>query len=397
MTLSDLAALRRPSVRSDGRERSSLFRLITMPRLLFLSSVCGVLLGAQPGCSGDTTNPVSLPASQTFWALQLNQHAINLALTAPAGQTVVDTVQLTAVALNAASTPLPGTASVRYRSTDSTVTVDSTGLATAHYTTAGTRVIATLTVRGVTLTDTAYIKVTKSPFSSQLATFSIQPLPLDLDSAKAAEGYNGDINNGSGTIPVYATDAAGDSLCSADLPCQLLVAFSSSDTTIARIASVNDREGNPPGYVTPLLHGHVTFYATTLAYGVAKRDSLRFTVGYPLYGVGVFADHIRFLGDGKSQQTFFPTNLHVGIGAQVFFDNTDPDSVDVVVTGSSHDFTISAFGQGNQDTTGSRIFPLSTDGLGDDFVVVNFPTAGTYTFHSTVLGTSGTIIVSSGP
>ena len=46
-----------------------------------LLSVGGLLLGCSG--SGDTTDPVSLSPTQLFWAVQLDKHAVNLALTPP--------------------------------------------------------------------------------------------------------------------------------------------------------------------------------------------------------------------------------------------------------------------------------------------------------------------------
>ena len=85
------------------------------------------------GCSGsgDTTDPISLSPTQLFWAIRLDKHAVNMALIPP-----YDTVRLNPQILNAVGNPLTGdTGRVRYSYPDSSVTVDSTGLMTAHYVT----------------------------------------------------------------------------------------------------------------------------------------------------------------------------------------------------------------------------------------------------------------------
>src|ERR1700679_470122 len=81
-----------------GRRRSVILRRLLVGHVLGW----GVL-----SCSGDTTGPAALSPNQAFWALQLNQHAVNLALTASVGQPVADTVQLSATVLNANGASLP--------------------------------------------------------------------------------------------------------------------------------------------------------------------------------------------------------------------------------------------------------------------------------------------------
>jgi hypothetical protein len=233
------------------------------------------------GCSGDTTGPVGLPPTQAFLTLALNYHAINLALTPP-----YDTVRLTTTARSAAGTALGESGRVTYQATDSTVTVDSTGLITAHYVTAQTQIIATRTVQGVTHTDTAVVAVTPSAFPAPLATFSIQPMPDGLDSARDAADDGGySLNKGNDNIPLYAAintgDPATDTVCDVN-GCgvngyNLAVYYWSSNPAVATI----DRSF---GYV--LFSGipdTVTFFAETYAYGIVKRDSLPFLITYPYY------------------------------------------------------------------------------------------------------------------
>ena len=127
--------------------RNHFSRMFSVPQLrrwqhesaaAVLLSVGGLLLGCSG--SGDTTDPVSLSPTQAFWAVQLDKHAVNLALTPP-----YDTVRLTAHILNAAGSPLAGvTGQVHYSFPDSSVTVDSTGLLHAHYVTNATYVDASV-------------------------------------------------------------------------------------------------------------------------------------------------------------------------------------------------------------------------------------------------------------
>ena len=136
---------------------------------------------------------------------------------------------------------------------------------TAHFVTSLAQVVVSLTMQGIVLTDTVVIQVTQdSPLPSPLATLSIHPAAGD--SAKRAvdtQGY---------TLPVYTTMANGQPV---PLGSPLLVAFTSSDPTMGTI----DRA---TGALTFFRVGHMTLTASTWAYGVAKRDSVMFVVGYGL-------------------------------------------------------------------------------------------------------------------
>lgn len=275
------------------------------PLLLALSVAGGVL-----SCGGDAnTAPAPRSAGQAYWALHLNQHAINLALTPP-----YDTVHLTATPVTVTGTPLTNAGGVTFQATDSNVTVDSNGVVTAHFVTPGqpTSVIATLTTQGVTLHDTAFIQVTETVPPAMLATFSMQPAPGD--SAKRS------IDSTDYMWPVTATDAAHDTICNVNA-CSIQVYYSSSDPLIARI----DRQ---TGEVGANDTGHVVFTATTLAYGVAMQDSVRFTVGYKLsYNIDLALAMVL----GVLTLTFgAPKKLILGVGAVVTFCNQSPQPVDIV-------------------------------------------------------------------
>ena len=84
--------------------------------LLSALGIAGILGGTLAGCGSDTTGPPPRNATQAYWALRLQYHAVALALTPP-----YDTVQLTATPVNAAGAPLPGLGPVTYQSGDSLV------------------------------------------------------------------------------------------------------------------------------------------------------------------------------------------------------------------------------------------------------------------------------------
>lgn len=362
--------------------------------LLVVSTVGGLALG----CSGDTTGPTPLSPTQTYWVLRLNYHAVNMATVAP-----YNTVQLTATPLNTVGDSLPGLGSATYTAADSSVTVSPTGLVTARYTTPGTFVVATLQnpKRNLTNADTVFIQVTDTVPQHPLATFSIQP--PSGDSAKRAIDFNP-----GGTVfwPVSAADAVGDIMCTSSVnfyggyqpTCALQVYFTSSDPTVASI-------GRTDGSLTLRRPGHVTFYATTMAYGVTKRDSLPFVIGWPM-GAVISSLWITPVAGLTPVLSFSPPKIEVGIGADVRWPNqfggpTPGDSVDVVFDDSTavQPGCGVFFGEVQNcnsltpPTGGGNIPPFAPDTAArsaGDFVTYfhsiirgrTFPIAGTYTYHS---------------
>lgn len=298
------------------------------PRVLLVGTLSAGALGGL-GCGGDTAMaPPPISPAQAYWALDLSQHAVNLSTQAP-----YNTLQLTATPLTVSGTPLPGPAgAVQYQGHDSTVTVDATGRLTAHFDTQGqpTLVAATLTVQGVTHVDTVRIQVTDTIPQHGLATFSMQPAPDD--SAKRAFDW---LQHNSLIWSVVATDAGSDTICTRAgfaSQCALQVAYSSSDPTVAMIDSTT-------GLVLfSRKLGTVVFRAETWAYGVAKRDSVRFTVGYRINadlnyqpneanGITVSTVGVR----GALRASFdFPSPLVLGVGALVVFRNQSMHPLDVV-------------------------------------------------------------------
>ena len=272
-----------------------------LPLMLILSGLGGSLIG----CSGDTVAPPGIQNRQSFWAVQLNWHAVNLALIQP-----YDTVRLTATPLTVAGTALPGGGAVHFQvvGSDSSLKVDSTGLVTARYTTPGARVIASLTMRGVTLSDTAHIQVTQTPLSPGLKTFSMQP--VGGDSAKREFGPYSNANAQSFTYPgqVNVTDSTDHTVCNQG-GCPLEVYYSSSNPSVVKIDSM--------GYAHALYPGHAFLTATTLAYGVAWRDSVEFVTGYSLYAEN---DIVTPTLPGGERAVFNqPRALILGVGATMAF------------------------------------------------------------------------------
>ena len=332
--------------------------------------------GVVLSCSGDTTAPVPRSPAQTYWALQLNQYALNLDLTH-----ADSTFQLTAVALNALGTSLTGNDStVHYSTNDSSVEVSPTGLVVARFTTTQATVYASLTLQNITLTDTVLVQVTQTPPPSPIRTFSMQPAPGD--SAKRA---NNGLDDDHFEWPVTATTVAGGTVCNANA-CTLLVHYTSSNPAIATIDPTT-------GGVTLINTGQLFFSATTWAYGVALRDSVAFTVGYST----IYTNHLTVAENlGVTTVNFSaPKTLILGVGAVVTFWNQSPKPVDVVFdhpaavdsASVNYFFQIPPTGGGNivsfgGDTT--SLIPEIPYLNMDNFVARRFSVPDTLRYHSSL-------------
>jgi hypothetical protein len=379
-------------------------RTHVLNRFIGYALAIGGLAVGLSDCGSDTATAPVTPA-QAFWSVSLNQHAVSLALTP--GE---NTIQLHAVPLNANGDSLAGLGAVRYTAGDSSVTVDSNGFVTAQYTSSGNQsfVVASLTdtAQRVTLADTCFIQVTTTAPAVSLATFSIQPLAGDSAITSV---------NGSYTIRAHATDTDDNDFTS------MITYFSVSDPTMATIDRLTGKT-----YFTRT--GHITFYATTWAYGVARQDSLPFTVIAPSNAqVSVLA--VTPTGSKKPTLTFWPSVVTIGAGGSVYWaNNSKKDSIDVIFDDPTHVETDTAFVSALADLYGYTMpvsspgniapFFADTTGKGAECIPASqrteaqdstckwisynsfsakryrlFPVSGTYHYHSTISGATGTIVV----
>jgi hypothetical protein len=360
---------------------------------------CALSSGAL-SCSGDTVNGLPpLPPAQAYSALQVNYHAVNLALAAP-----YDTVHLIATPVNAVGTPMTGLGKIIYTVDDSTVTVDSTtGLLTARYVTRsrGATIIVSLqdTLHRVTHADTVTVQVTPTAPPVPLRSFSLQPAPGD--SAKRAFDFQQSQFN----WPVTALDANGDTVCNVNA-CTLKMFYTSSNPNVATIDPAS-------GTVTAQDTGLVTFTATAWVYGAPERASLAFVVGYALSPT-VYMQLDTLLGVPTVEFGGIPPVTTLGVGATVtfgfFYDSAGKfvgpltnyttwqpnvvfdDSAEVdSASGSLYYVPIPASGSGN-------IPPFGDDtATGLHFYLANararsFPIPGVFKAYSTV-STSDTVVL----
>lgn len=366
---------------------------IAMPK--FVSTiVAGGLIVVFAACGSDTTGTAPRSQADTYWTLRLDQHAVTLALTAPD-----NTMRLHPTAINPLGDTIPLGGVVQYTTGDSSITVDRSGLVTAKYSTLSrgkpTYIIASLqdTVERLTMTDTVFIQVTPTAPSSPLATFSAQFDPSDTSTHRP-------VGLGRVLTPTLL-DATGTAMSS-----PILVAFTSSDPYIATVTSRNVGElTDDGGYVIGTRTGTVTIHAETWAYGVAERDSITLAFGDRISARVTVLSKTPY-GSLTPVLYFSPPSVTIAAGGVVTWQNTDnTDSIDVVFDDPTSADSAAALnhpdfypytGRGNftglyNDTASSN------NGDFDTYIfhilrARSFPVPGTYHYHSTIYGSTGTII-----
>ncbi len=250
----------------------------------------GTLLSA--GCSlSDAGLTAYRPPDQYFAVLALEHHAINLSTVAP-----YDTLTLHTIRTMGDGSDVPG--EVTYSVNNPGIRVTK-GVLTAVSAVDSAVVRVTLTYGTITRTDSAVVSVIATA-PTPLHTFGLR-VPAD-DSAKTAVGVLK-------TIPFISTSASGAT------PSPLLVSLVSSDTMTAAVA----RSGNTVS-LNPRRPGRVVLSTSTFAYGAVWRDSLVFTVGWPIvYYPGVVE---RFAtGSAVTVLDFASRDFTIGAGGCVIWTN----------------------------------------------------------------------------
>lgn len=329
------------------------------------------MLAAVLGCGSDSVAPTpSTDVSRLYWSLTLDQHAINLSTVAP-----YDTVRLTATPRQADGQPLTDTsvAMPTFRSTDpARVRVSADGLLQAVAPGQAVAVIATLQVGFITHTDTALVYVTNSAAPSVPAGFSIHPLPGDSTIWDANQLSNFDLF---GPATIVPHDSLGNPISG------IGISFSSSDTTIAKIARTTGvLDGRRPG--------QVKIIASTTAFGVVMADTIPFTITMPATQLVIAAPPST---NPTGNNIFGPATVEIAAGGEVVWGNYSFTPTDIVFddpTNVAEDILICGCGSGNVD------FFVGDSVFGPGIAARRFPVAGTYTYHTTAPGgASGKIIV----
>ncbi|HXT48862.1 MAG TPA: Ig-like domain-containing protein [Gemmatimonadaceae bacterium] len=336
---------------------------------------CGIaallaLTGA--ACAGDppvTPAPVQDPTT-LYWQLTLNEHAVTMSTVAP-----YDTLRIQATPRTIAGTPITDLGEPTYTSLDlNRAYVDSTGLVHAVGVGDQVAIVASLEENNILHADTLVLNITSEASPPPIATFTIHP---DVgDSAKIAAASN---------VTLVPRAADGDGTPISDVA----VYFTSSDPSVATI----DRT---TGLLAPNRPGSVTIYATTTTYGVTKADTLPYIIGHPI----TLAMEIVSQTDasGHAVNVFSPSTVELGPGATVLFGNVTPFPTDVTFDDPTNvaqadlycGFLPSLCGTGNIDAWAKD--PTDDSGI-TGLRARRFPVPGTYTFHSTIFGSTGTIVI----
>jgi hypothetical protein len=327
------------------------------------------------GCGGDpaVTPPPQRDPATLYWALTLNVRAATMSTVAP-----YDTLRIAATPRTISGSPIADLPAPTYTSLDlDRVLVDSTGLVRVTGSGDQILVLATLEVDNILHADTLVLNVTDESSPPTLASFTIHP---DVgDSAKTAVSATATV------LPrAYTVDGT-------PIP-DVAVYFASSDPTTAKI-------NRTTGFVEGQRAGSVTFYATAVAYGVSKTDTLPYLIGYPVFIQMQVLPHLN--ENNQTIGVFSPNRMTVGAGAIVFFQSADAPPTDITFddpTNVAEDtlhcpFAVQFCGSGN-------IEPFALE-AGDETGLSavrarRFPVVGTYNFHSTLFGSSGTITVADG-
>ena len=324
------------------------------------------------GCANDAVvspQPATDPG-QRFWALTLDHHAVTLSTAA-----TFDTIRLTATPRTVTGAALADLPVVTFTSMDQDrVQVDSSGLVRATGSGIGISVIASLTQGDVTRADTVIINVTSDAPPPVFGGISIQP--LEGDSAKNTVYATTVI-----TARIIDTDGA-------DIP-NAAVYYTSLDRTTAAIDPST-------GVLFPVRPGHVTLVASATVYGVTKADTLLFTIGYPIVAFVSIAP--RANANGQIVNVFTPSAITIGPGAIVYFTTASTSPTDITFddpTNVAEDvqdcpFVPSLCGTGNIDAFAADPSDPAASVVGR---ARRFPVPGTYLYHSTIFGTTGSIVV----
>jgi hypothetical protein len=388
-----------------------------------LGVVLALVAGGLGGCSSiEPVPPQKAPITdptQLYMSLTLDHPAVTMDTAAG-----YNTLQLVATPRDAQGTPMPDLPAPTFTSSDTTkVKVTPEGLVTAVATGSGITVTASLTVGPVTHLDSALVDVTSLATPPVLASLSIHPVPPDsaiwpVDQAipdftitpsvmlflAGAGDYDpafasyfltiGDVR----FLVSRAVDAGGAPIAG------LRVAYTSLDPTVATVQRSS-------GGVASLRPGQVRLVAQTMAYGVAKADTLLVTVTLP------FTDQMVAKTGPSGAVVFEPNEVRIAPSGYVGWFIGPGETMDTVDVVFDDPTPVGAPPAALCDVIINNIFPLFASNFcdpGNALVVKGafgepltdmlasmqlrqFPTPGVYPFHSVRTGATGRVIVTTDP
>jgi len=368
-------------------------------------------VGLLAACKGldpvETYQQVTDPA-QLFFAVRIDQPAVNLSTVTP-----YDTLRLTAKPLSAQGEPLSGLPAPTFRLSqagDSTVvTVTADGLLQALGDARGVRVIAELAIPGgARFADTASVSVISSA-----------PLPvarLDVDPPDSTTRTMGLIYDDIDlfVVPPQAWVASISLARTFDTAGNLItppgsIEYRTLEPQIARFAA-DYRFGYFSDFpMNTRRPGQVRVVARTVAYGDTLADTVLMTVSWPVIA-WVYA-----YGPSETTPVFIPSDIRIPPHGMVIWkslEGTLGDAMDITFDDPTHVTDPSATpGIGADLCTNLNLFrqPAPYCGSGDVLVPPSFTSAdefkstrvrqfhdpGVYTYHSTRTGATGRVIVTS--
>lgn len=379
-------------------------RTETLGRACAVTIVLVLSLAACGGYDAPTVyEPITDPA-QLYTALALDHRAINLS-TAPGYRTI----QLTATPRNVLGEQLAGLPAPTFRSTQPLrVRVSHDGLIEALQTGTGILVIAELAIEGSNIrhADTARVNVTSNAAPPVLDRLELDPVTPD----SAVWGLNPSLVSGfyfailkiagadpSQRLTARAVDAAGNAITG------LAIELGSLDPSVGRWINDPDCAG---GCVEAYRPGQARMVANTFAYGVAKADTVTFTVKLPAF------QYVLLHPTTRTEGAIQPREVNVQRNGWVFWQNRSGQLADVVFddpTNVVEPTTVCAATATAMQLSGITE-PAPPCGAGNipafndatqfsnilNFRVRQFPVPGVYTYRNTVTGAIGRVVVIDG-
>jgi hypothetical protein len=283
------------------------------PARLAHRALSAAFLALVLGCGGVEVVAPHQPITdgeKLYSRLALEHRAINLALAAP-----YDTLQLRATPLNGYRQPITGLPAVTFRSLDTAlVTVSPDGLLQAVRAGTGARIVAELAIPGNTRhTDTAMVNVTTNPLPTALASLKLAPVPPATTRLRLL-GVNW---IGAAYLSLFA---------GIDVGLSPMIEASAVDENNAPITglAIDYRELTPGGVSLDRHTGTIGSHfrlgehkiiASTVAYGVARADTLTVTVELPIVH-GIVIDAVP--GRGMAA---LPSEVQIPRNGYVFWEN----------------------------------------------------------------------------
>jgi plastocyanin len=349
--------------------------------------VC-VCMGALFGCN-DVIEPIRSNPADQLWDVRVEPKAITMSTVAP-----YDTITLRTIVINGVGDTVTDGLTVQYSPvSDTSIRIGADGVLQVRMPTSaqGTKIVARVTYKNVTRTDTALVVVTTNAAPPYLLD-SIVLETIDAVTRQPTEpivSVNGDIVRNVSLV----SHVFGNGTEVTTVP----RSYVSSNKSVLLVNPWN-------GGLTPKLAGQARILATTTWYGKTYRTSLDISVVGPFFGRFLIQERIP-RGSDTAVFVVNPGSVEVEPGAAVQWENQTSRPVEVIFDdpASARELTEPAtitldrlcLLAGRLCHVGKTAgnFSLSSGG-GEGLDMRAFPNPGTYYFQ-VAPGVRGTIIVKS--